>query len=859
MTGEYGEENRVDRRSVLRLVGVGLGLSGLRGRSAVDSDSGERRSGAAEGEAAEPGAARPAEPGAARPAALGAARNRFYAGRAVAGEGECYRPGQREIYGPTDITAQSANGRLAIGLNDQGTVTVFRWPRPSYYDQLKYFTRGRTDDDGIDVAPNHGAFLGLAIESGGGFETSWLREWPVTQRYADDLNGPAFTDEVVTTYTSDEYDLRVVVSDLVVHRENSDDQRDAFVRRVRVVREGDPDDQPAVKLLAYENCNLVVSKRPQFPVRDWCTEEANVDRARYNADRDAIVHAKTGLESSTGAVQSVAVAMGFAGKSDGHQVGGDAYDPTVGPAGQTGPARDAYDDASSGSLSGNDAYVGQTTGALATELTFVGPVATERVVFAAAHAPESACAYLDRIRDRPYRDLRAEKHDWLADVLADAPLPDTGDETVLAVCRRALVTLVTDYDPDTGAVVASIATQAPYAEDWIRDGAYFNYVLDLVGRHDWVRTREEWYAEIQQRAGDPRLSHPDTPPGNWAMNYYGDGVAGGPIPYEIDETGYGIWTLWDHYTVTGDTDYLERVYPAIRRAGDYLLACRDPRTGLPCVAPEDDRFVPSQTIVGAAPVWMGLEAAHLAARELEDATGPGTGSGPGTVSGAGTGSGPGPETVTYGADATRYEARQHELGRAIDRHLYDPEHGAYGLTDDGIGFAPGEVVWPVCFRPYADPETGAIRERPTVDSPFEHPRIREHLDTVWAGVAPSFEAPHGRRETGQYEVKGLLSLAKARRPRRRPAPGSLGDVERGLAWVVQEHAETDTHVMGEAWKVFAGAAEGKEVRSIVSQPHAWEQVLTYLAALETWPPIAEFEERSCGSVLAELRKQTSAE
>lgn len=808
MTDERDESAPVDRRSVLRALGSGVGLSaaGVGGRLTGRTGDAGRASDAGR--------------------AMAERRDEFYARQATAGKGECFRPNQREIYGPTDVNAQTGNGGLSVAFNDAGTMTVFRWPHPSFYDQLKYFTTGRDEDGEIQVLPNEGAFLGLARDDGGGFETTWLREATVVEQYyaSDRADTDAeYSDEVVTVYALGDQ-ARAVVRDLVAADE------DALVRHVRVVWQGPPDDRPAMRLIAYENCNLVVSKYPQYPVQDWCTEETNRDLARYRPDADAVVHEQSGVDASTGEQQSVAVAMGFRGASAGHQVGGDAYEPAAAPAGEAGPARDAYDDAAVLPLSGNDRYAGQTTGALTADLSFTGTVATETVVFASAGTPSGATAALDAVRGRSFGDVRAAKESWLTGLLDNAPLPDTDDETLLALCRRALVTLVTDAEAtENRAVVASIATQAPYAEDWVRDGAFFNYVFGLVGLEEWAADRNRWYADVQQRADDPRPTHPNTPPGNWVMNYYGDGVAGGPIPYEIDETGYGIWTLWNHYEQTGDADYLADVYPAIRRAADFLVECRDTETDLHCPTWEDDRFQPQRpTIVGAALVWLGLKAAKQAARSPDS---------PGTE-----------------AAATRYETRQHEVGRAIDRNLYGDVAGdgtgtpGYGTR---IGFPMAEVAWPVCFTPYTDPDTGELLPKPQVDDPLAHPRIESHLDTVWSSVEPAFEdgetlAREGPT-TGQYEVKGLIPLAKARREH---GPGTPGDVADGIDWLATEHATEGTHVMGEAWKVFDG-----EVRSIVSQPHAWEQVLVYLAALETYPPIQEFEERTCGSVLAALRER----
>lgn len=60
-------------------------------------------------------------------------------------------------------------------------------------------------------------------------------------------------------------------------------------------------------------------------------------------------------------------------------------------------------------------------------------------------------------------------------------------------------------------------------------------------------------------------------------------------------------------------------------------------------------------------------------------------------------------------------------------------------------------------------------------------------------------------------------------------PAGLRDVERGLRWIAEVQAGyQQTGILGEAWY----ARDGR-VFSVVGQPHVWEQVLFYLAALET--------------------------
>ena len=131
--------------------------------------------------------------------------------------------------------------------------------------------------------------------------------------------------------------------------------------------------------------------------------------ATYVPNADAIVHSAAGVDESTGMPSSVAVAMGFAGRSSQHQVGGDAFDPAATPDGKAGPTVDAYVDAADGMLSGNDTYAGQTTGALAAPLRFRDGVATEEVYFAAAADSAGALAQLRYSRATGERALAREK------------------------------------------------------------------------------------------------------------------------------------------------------------------------------------------------------------------------------------------------------------------------------------------------------------------------------------------------------------------------------------------------------------------------------------------------------------------
>lgn len=272
------------------------------------------------------------------------------------------------------------------------------------------------------------------------------------------------------------------------------------------------------------------------------------------------------------------------------------------------------------------------------------------------------------------------RRDWRR-FLSRRRLPATGDRRVTEVAKRSLITVRLARVADTGAIVASANTQGPYGEDWIRDGAFINRLLDTNGLTGWVTQHNLFYARVQTSPRNPSALRPS---GNWPMASYFDGVDGAPIAWEIDETGLGIWTLFDHFHYlhgAGARRYLAEVYPAITRAADFLTACEDPTNGLQCSANEDDNYTKSQTLHGAGPVELGLQSAISAAAAVGD----------------------------HSPRVTQWRRRLGRLRAAIVA-LYDRStrsyriggnsaHNAY-LVEYGDG---GWLLWPVHFKAYRDP------------------------------------------------------------------------------------------------------------------------------------------------------------
>jgi GH15 family glucan-1,4-alpha-glucosidase len=679
--------------------------------------------------------------------------------------------GTPERFGPTDISAASGNGRLSVGLNDKATVTVFKWPSPSYYDQIKYRTRSRSQPR-MGALENEGAFLGIAWapftsddpERKWGF--NWLRDWSATQRFSNENS-----DEVITTFRRKKLGLTVTVRDVVAADQS------ALVRTVRVRRtDGSP--VRRARVFSFSNYNPVVTKLRQAPVADWCTEERNDAGAAYIEADDVIAHEQSGMDESTGAATSVALLMGFKGRSKGFHVGPDTYQAT-----RSGTS--AYDDAQDGKLSGGGTAAGQADAALFQQVGLKNrKAATSTVILAAGPNYEEARKTIRSLRGLSPKRIRSDKAAWWKRWLRPTQLPKGAPLAVRRLAKRALISIKQATDPDSGMIVTSIATQAPDGTDNIRHAAYINRALNVARHPEMVEKHNRRLADLQSTYTKKPIGGEAVPPGNWAENYYADGVVGGATPYEIDSTGLGIWTLWDHYAQTGNRSYLmsRNVYEAIQLAAHYLsddapLGCRDPSSRLQCTAHENGGSSPTRTLAGAQAAWLGLDAAARAARIR------------------------GGDAL---ANAKKWEARRDELELAIEQNFFDIECNCY-TSDPHVG---GPLLWPVGL---VDPGSSVARAQ---------------AERNWL---PLQQAMNGKAGVGGLEARTLAgnahvwihTAAGARRLRE------------GLRWVATKPTTPGTRLLGGAWMIYPSEEEG-EMTTMLSQPHVWSQAMFYLAAIQTY-------------------------
>jgi hypothetical protein len=704
---------------------------------------------------------------------------------------------------PCDINGISGNGALSACFSAAGTVTCLRYPSPSYYNQVDYLSM-RGHALGFGSIDNQGMFAGLSVDLGGGTKvTTWFRDatWTRTQSYRSDDSAV-----LVTVYESASLGLQVTNESFVHPAE------DTLVQHYSVALLPGSTVNPKVGFLYYENLSPCTTKIPYLPVFDVYCELLNDFACGYHTGDDAIIHFRPDnadygkLLAFGGAPHpnltadvdawldaagttfgpGVYFAIGSDAPSSGHQCGAD-LGLVAPPNPATDPTLDAYTECSLGALTGNPIALVRANAALSRDIDLTSGSASVTFYVAAGLTPDGAGGArqrLARARATTYatylNDVEQDSSQWLSRArLPHAP----ADAQTIAFAKRSLIVARTAIDRTSGAIVASLASQLPYSEDWVRDGAFINYALDTAGYPEIVEKHNLFYASVQRSSG--LLA------GTYDMNFYADGVPGGPVPLEIDEAAFGVWTMAVHADFITDpvhrASYLGQVYPAIKRGADFVAGWRDPLNGLQLPANEDDNIMPTASLHGAGPILLAIRSAIAA--------GQATGESPAVLQG--------------------WAARATELQAAIDRTYWDPAVNAFHNTSAagnplGPPVQPSAwLVWPVEMLPLTDA------------------RVLSTCDWLYSNLLPV--VTHQVTESA-YDAKTTLSLAFAWQN----DPVKQASLRSSFSMFTHDLPTPGTNHVGEFYKyVTAGGTSGWQSQNDV--PHVWEHMLIYHTAVELYP------------------------
>ncbi len=482
------------------------------------------------------------------------------------------------------------------------------------------------------------------------------------------------------------------------------------------------------------------------------------------------------------------------------------YDPIEYPRTRNGwhyTAQDALADAKDGDLSGNRLAGGQVNAAIKFPLSFDAGSAQATLVYAFGKTAQKSQDELAWVRGQ---DIQSVQDDIAAAdraYLDSLWIPQEVTGKMREFIERAFLNLRVGTDRDTGAIVASVSRQPSYQLDWPRDGAFFNIALDIAGKHDLVTKRMGFYAgAIRDQAAPPTLllnkpvpGWPDDPnnhnypPDSWEMNYYADGIPGGNIRLEIDNTALLVWAFVYH---VGHLDgqaretYINDNWPVIKRAANWLYGWRDPETGLNWPANEDDHAEFTQGLQGASTTYGALASAARLAKYLgKDAL------------------------------ADKWLHRAGELKAATIQQMYVPGEGFYGepgptKLDAG---SPYWLSWPTHMF--------------AKDDPRFKPQLLAGLDKQVASV-------RGETPGGQYPTKVAISAALVLPDG--PERDKALEIARRLATKI---ADPNTYTIGEHYSAVDSDGDGHYDNgwvNNVSTPHLWSMTLVYLTAVAYYHP-----------------------
>lgn len=690
-----------------------------------------------------------------------------------------------EIFGINPSVGAVGDGRLTAQVSLEGTIMCLRWPNATFYEHVR-LKNGKWSDDParnawlqshFGAGENEGIFAGLRYWQRSQLVVRWLREAQKAFHYAtEDSN------RLVATYTFDD--------GLVVEEQTYNVPDNPFlVRQYRLV--ATPLDVTSPALIAFANLALRNKHGEYAPNSDF-EEDAQPRYATFALEGGQILlsalpktlppSAKTLEGSGADAVGAfvrqnmtawgpgIYLAQGASVKPTAYQVGRDYRLRSDGP-------QDAYLDAQDGVLSGNSAVAEFETTALLLPLA-----ADTTVAWYAAFATtaQGALEALALAQTKTPAEWASASDAWWQRWLRSAVLPSA--EKARTFGKRALISLRTGMDPESGAIVASTSCQPPYNVDWPRDGAFFQFVLDMNGFEQEAEQHARFYPKIQYTQPGQGL-HDKDKVGRFPMNAFADGVPGGPWDWEIDNTGFVLWLYRVHAGFLSQKNpaaaatFLRDIRSSTIMAADLLASCKDPTNGLQCRAQEDDHPEYTQTLHGAITTWLGLRSAAEMLEALGDQD-----------------------------RANLYRARVRELGTAI-RANFDPAKAA---TSDP--HALGWSYWPAAFWTQEEQETN----RAAAD------RLLRHF---YSGEYSLFD-PASRGSA--YSTKAAIALQVP--PLRSDA--LLAEAEKINRFYLDTMMLQTTFHLAEFTHFYDTNGDGqKEIINVVATPHLWGQVLVYLSLI----------------------------
>ena len=202
--------------------------------------------------------------------------------------------------------------------------------------------------------------------------------------------------------------------------------------------------------------------------------------------------------------------------------------------------------------------------------TLLAPAAAETLVVKLPYAPVAADdPWLTSVRAARFDDVLARTVAFWRSVVGRGMDVEVAEPKVVNTFRASLVyDLMARDKVDTNYV--QTVNELQYHAFWLRDASFIVRSYDVTGYPDLAAQDLAFFARWQQ------------PDGNFVSQ-------GG----QYDGWGQALWAYGEHYRLTGDRAFAERVFPAVQRAVAWLDSARaaDPLHLVPSTTPGDNEDI----------------------------------------------------------------------------------------------------------------------------------------------------------------------------------------------------------------------------------------------------------------------------
>ncbi|BBN06864.1 glucoamylase [Marchantia polymorpha subsp. ruderalis] len=467
---------------------------------------------------------------------------------------------------PLIIDGIVGNGRMLAALGSSGELHRLWWPQIACPQHVNEFV------------------FGIFVENWSD-DVAWLNgdSWTHRQYYLEDTNC------LVTSSTCENLPVAVEVTDFCLP------DSDTLVRIVDVTSSHEA--MVDVKLFAAASFAIC--------------ESARYNAVQFDKEHDAMVFYR----------HRHAFAIGSERECSWYEAGKRRDALTTRPAPRArGPAplADGHETPSSHSVHLNGTAVAMGMhGALSWNFVLSSEESLSVPIFVSAgDSPETAIATHKASKSRgAARLLDATILYWHRFVQSGRRLHTT-DESVRRLFKRSALAIKLMCDK-TGAVVAAPEFDEDYTRCggysfcWGRDAAYIATALDQAGFHDLVTHFYDWTLKAQ------------SPDGSWAQRHFMDARLAPQWGLQVDETGSIVWGMWQHHEALVAAqrpdkarEFATKVWPAVKRAADFLTISVDPDTKLPLASRDlwEERL--GEHVYSAGAVCAGLKCACDLAQQL---------------------------------------------------------------------------------------------------------------------------------------------------------------------------------------------------------------------------------------------------